>query len=308
MVVGFIIMTVCCLISTIHSRGELALAFSSSNNNSRLPARVRSNANTNNAAKIKGGGQHNHSHLFSTVGTNTNKDGSNTATSSIATATGVADLAFRLGVSLEKAGHTRSASAAFHEAATLYQCFLDGEDAFNHVTSLSSSSSSTSSSSSKAENKNDNAHDDDDDDDGRCDELVVSLLAYCCIRLGHLSNDAFGDANAASRLYQLATTIDAKNPNAVSYHGIGTCIEASLGTTTTTTAATASTTNNDAARASDGTRKVDEVVLQNNNEIKSWKKQIQYAIGVYRKANELSFRNNVEIMFHLAVALEVSND
>lgn len=70
--------------------------------------------------------------------------------SSIATATGDADRAFRLGIQLEKAGLARAASAAFHEAATLYQCFLDqpkhaeGDDAepptniFQHVTSLAS--------------------------------------------------------------------------------------------------------------------------------------------------------------------------
>lgn len=262
--------TVCCLISTIYSRGKLALAFSSLSN-SRFPARV------NAAAKIKG---FQHSHLFSTI-----DNVVETATSSIATATGVADLAFRLGVSLEKSGYTRSASAAFHEAATLYQCFLDGGDTFNHVTSLSSSSSSS--------------FDTTNNDDNTNYKLIVSLLAYCCIRLGHLSNDAFGDANAATRLYQLATAIDAEYPNAVSYHGIGTCIEASLGTAT---AATASKASNDAA--SDEKRKADGVLQ--NNEIKSWKKQMKYAIEVYRKANELSFTNDVEIMFHLAVALEVS--
>jgi len=110
---------------------------------------------------------------------------------SIATASGDADRAFRSGVQLEKAGLTRTANAAFHEAATLYQCFVDnsstdrGEEGgetsniFQHVTSLSP-------------------------------EECRSVLAYSCIRLAHLSHDAFGDSRAAKRLYRLATTIDPK--------------------------------------------------------------------------------------------------
>ena len=38
---------------------------------------------------------------------------------------GEADRSFRRGLTLEKAGMARAASAAYHEAATLYQCFLD---------------------------------------------------------------------------------------------------------------------------------------------------------------------------------------
>ena len=110
---------------------------------------------------------------------------------SIATASGDADRAFRSGVELEKAGLTRTANAAFHEAATLYQCFVDnisteggdegGETSniFQHVTSLSP-------------------------------EECRAVLAYSCIRLAHLSHDAFGDSRAAKRLYRLATTIDPK--------------------------------------------------------------------------------------------------
>jgi tetratricopeptide (TPR) repeat protein len=295
MVVGFLI--TCSLFFSIYCGGGVTFAFSPSSNSHRSPIRVDANAAT--AVIIQKGQRH--THLFSTVVTNNNVK---TATSSsIATATGVADVAFRLGISLEKAGYTHSASAAFHEAATLYQCYLDGGETFNHVTSLSSSSSSNTNS------------DDGDNTNYKDNELVVSLLAYCCIRLGHLSNDAFGDANAATRLYQLASSIDSQYPNAVSYHGIGTCIEASLATTTTSTTASTSTGND--ANDDNGKKK------QSNNEMKSitnWKKQMNNAIEAYRKANELSNNNsddnnngvgsnsnyNGEIMFHLAVALEVS--
>jgi tetratricopeptide (TPR) repeat protein len=287
---GFL--TSCSLLFSIYCGEGVTLAFSPLSHSHRSPVRVDANA----AAVIQKGQRH--THLFSTVVTNNNVK---TATSSsIATATGVADVAFRLGISLEKAGYTHSASAAFHEAATLYQCYLDGGETFNHVTSLSSSSSSNTNS--------------DDDASNKDNELVVSLLAYCCIRLGHLSNDAFGDANAATRLYQLASSIDSHYPNAVSYHGIGTCIEASLATTTTSTTASTSTGND--ANDDNGKKK------QNTNEmiiITNWKKQMNNAIEAYRKANELSNNNihdnnngvgsnsnyNGEIMFHLAVALEV---
>jgi tetratricopeptide (TPR) repeat protein len=303
MVVGFLT-TACSLIFSIYYGGGVTFAFSPSSHNHRSPVRVDANAAT---AVIIQKGQRQYPHLFSTLATNNNSNYQSTTkttatSSSIATATGVADVAFRLGISLEKAGYTHSASAAFHEAATLYQCYLDGGETFNHVTSLSSSSSFNTNS--------------DDDATNKDNELVVSLLAYCCIRLGHLSNDAFGDANAATRLYQLASSIDSQYPNAVSYHGIGTCIEASLATTTTTTSTTASTSTGNDANDDNGKKK------QSNNEMKSitnWKKQMNNAIEAYRKANELSNNNihenngvgsnsnyNGEIMFHLAVALEVS--
>lgn len=92
------------------------------------------------------------------------------AVSTLSTATGEADRAFRLGIQLEKFGLARSASAAFHEAATLYQCFLDfdtnnssvdGEtNRFQHVTTLSDDASND------ASNPN-----------------VRAVLAYACIRL-----------------------------------------------------------------------------------------------------------------------------
>lgn len=132
---------------------------------------------------------------------------------------GEADRAFQLGMQLEKIGQARAASAAFHEAATLYQCFLDhhrssdaSEDSdanegtvpneFGHVTGLDPSVSS----------------------DGGCS----SVLAYACVRLAHLSHDALGDSKAAMRLYREAALIDPL-PSSVSYDGIGTSIEASGG-------------------------------------------------------------------------------
>jgi hypothetical protein len=131
--------------------------------------------------------------------------------SSLSTATGEADRSFRLGLQLEKAGLARAASAAFHEAATLYQCFLDSEtkengdddasNVFQHVTTLAPDSSSS--------------------------PNVPAILAYACIRLAHLSHDAFGDSKAATRLYKLAKKIDPM-PSGVAFHGIGTSIEASM--------------------------------------------------------------------------------
>jgi len=84
---------------------------------------------------------------------------------------GQADRAFRLGIQLEKNGQARKASASFHEAATLYQCFLDSKKEFGHVTSLR-------------------------------EEECTAILAYACLRLGFLSLDALGEAKAAVRLYK----------------------------------------------------------------------------------------------------------
>jgi hypothetical protein len=109
---------------------------------------------------------------------------------------GEADLALRQGLLLEKSGQARAASAAFLEAATLYQCRLNNDE-FGHVTSLQQ-------------------------------EEVVSVLAYVCVRLAHISHDALGDSKAATRLYQQAVDIDPQ-PSAVSHDGMGTCIEASGG-------------------------------------------------------------------------------
>ncbi|KAL7560183.1 hypothetical protein ACA910_016611 [Epithemia clementina (nom. ined.)] len=113
---------------------------------------------------------------------------------------GPADRAFRFGIQLEKNGQARRASAAFHEAATLYQCFLDcsstnGE--FGHVTSLPEQDCST-------------------------------ILAYACLRLGFLNWDALGFPNAAVRLYKESSIAD-PHPSAASYNGIGQSLEAARG-------------------------------------------------------------------------------
>mmetsp|Transcript_13741 Transcript_13741/g.20250 ORF Transcript_13741/g.20250 Transcript_13741/m.20250 type:complete len:439 (+) Transcript_13741:103-1419(+) len=110
---------------------------------------------------------------------------------------GEADRAFRSGMVLEKNGQARAASASFHEAATLFQCYLDCDNEFQHVSMI-------------------------DRDE------IPTMLAYTCVRLAHLSHDALGDAKAAFRLYRDATRIDPK-PSAVSYDGMGTAIEASGG-------------------------------------------------------------------------------
>lgn len=110
---------------------------------------------------------------------------------------GEADRAFRTGMVLEKNGQARAASAAFHEAATLFQCFLDCGEEFQHVTSLQR-------------------------------EEIPGMLAYTAVRLAHLSHDALGDSKAAYRLYREAGTID-PTPSAVSFDGMGTALEASFG-------------------------------------------------------------------------------
>ncbi|KAL7496845.1 hypothetical protein ACHAWT_005196 [Skeletonema menzelii] len=181
------------------------------------------------------------------------------STSSISTATGEADRAFQLGIQLEKAGLARAASAAFHEAATLYQCYLDHTAAasstdeenisapntniFQHVTSLSPV-------------------------EGDSSPSVLAVLAYACIRLAHLSHDAFGDSRAATRLYKLAASIDPL-PSAVAYHGIGTSIEGSC--------------------------------HRVNDEV-SWRQEMEKAVDAYREASRLG--GGGEVLFHLAVVLE----
>lgn len=115
------------------------------------------------------------------------------------TLAGAADRAFRLGIQLDKNGQARKASAAFHEAATLYQCYVDHPSAFGHLTSLDSTSECT------------------------------IILAYTCLRLGFLNMDALGDPAAAARLYQEAILID-PIPSAVSYEGWGHCLQASATT------------------------------------------------------------------------------
>jgi len=83
---------------------------------------------------------------------------------------GEADRAFRRGTQLDKSGQPRLASAAFHEAATLFQCFLELPENFEHVTNLSA-------------------------------EDCQAVLAYTLVRLGFINVEALSDANAAVRLY-----------------------------------------------------------------------------------------------------------
>lgn len=217
--------------------------------------------------------------------------------SSISAATGDADRAFRLGIQLEKEGLTRAASAAFHEAATLYQCFIDhsstaagndvretlfGEDAipptssisvsdttapvniFQHVTSLIM-----------------NDADGNDTEVAATTTPVLAVLAYACIRLGHLSHDAFGDSRASHRLYKLAASID-PHPSGVSYHGIGTSKEASI---------------THCYGRSNGV----------NSEGNIWREEMEKAVNAYKEAIKLGgeMGTNGEVLFHLAVALEV---
>ena len=248
-------------------------------------------------------------------------DDDNVKTTATPSSTAAADRAFRSGISLEKAGRARSASAAFHEAAALYRRYLDGggDDTTTFDNHDITSSPSSNNNNDGAANNNDDDDDDNAYDDADDNELVVSLLAYCYIRIGHLTNDAFGNAIDATKFYRLATTVDATYPSAVSYHGIGTCIEASLDGTTTATATSGANDDDDNDDDDDGKRKVEVVQQQqqqqqqqqNNAEINNnnWKKQMIHAIESYRKANEIlmsnSNNNDDEVVrFHLAVALE----
>lgn len=117
---------------------------------------------------------------------------------------GDADSAFRYGTNLELQGLCRTAQAAYHEAATLYQCFLDQDitksHEFSHVTNL---------------------------DNGDGENSCRRYLAEVCMRLAFLSIDALGDPRAAIRLYKEATKIDPA-PGVCAYDGIGTAIEASF--------------------------------------------------------------------------------
>jgi tetratricopeptide (TPR) repeat protein len=113
------------------------------------------------------------------------------------TVVGEADRAFRQGLQFEKSGQPRASNSAFHEAATLYQCFLDLDSCFGHVTSLSK-------------------------------EDCPALLSFTLVRLGFLNMDALSDPKAAIRLYTMATLID-PIPSSVSFRGIGTALEAAGG-------------------------------------------------------------------------------
>lgn len=110
---------------------------------------------------------------------------------------GEADRAFRRGNQLDKSGQPRAATGAFHEAATLFQCFLDLESCFGHVTSLDRAT-------------------------------VPAVLAFVLGRLAFLNNEALGDPKAAIRLYTMATEIDPE-PSAVTFKGLGTAWEATGG-------------------------------------------------------------------------------
>ena len=121
---------------------------------------------------------------------------SETADIPLSSIRGEADRAFRTGMLLEKNGQARAASAAFHEAATLFQCFIDCGEEFQHVSSLQR-------------------------------EEIPGILAYTAVRLAHLSHDALGDPKAAYRLFREAGTID-PTPSAVSFDGMGTALEASF--------------------------------------------------------------------------------
>mmetsp|Transcript_17790 Transcript_17790/g.20270 ORF Transcript_17790/g.20270 Transcript_17790/m.20270 type:complete len:468 (+) Transcript_17790:160-1563(+) len=126
---------------------------------------------------------------------------------------GDADSAFRHGTNLERNGLLRTAHAAYHEAATLYQCFLDQDiksksHEFSHVTELI--------------HQNENGE---QEQDGYY--MCRKYLADACMRLAFLSFDALGDPKASIRLYKEATMIDPK-PNAIAFDGIGTSIEGSF--------------------------------------------------------------------------------
>lgn len=83
---------------------------------------------------------------------------------------GEADRAFRRGEELDKSGQPRLATGAFHEAATLYQCFLELPENFEYVTNLSK-------------------------------EDCQAILAYTLVRLAFNNIEALSDANAAVNLY-----------------------------------------------------------------------------------------------------------
>lgn len=95
---------------------------------------------------------------------------------------------------LDKNGRARAAAGAFHEAATLYQCFLDSPSEFGHVTALTS-------------------------------QECLQILAYAALSLGYLNLDVLQSPNAAARLYERATTMD-PTPTAVGFDGMGQSLEA----------------------------------------------------------------------------------
>ena len=121
-------------------------------------------------------------------------------------------------MNLEKSGYARAASQAFHEAATMYQCFLD----FNleDQDDANTDNNNNGSNSNKAMTEdNEFAH-----VTSNSVSEVKCLLGYISVRLAHLSHDAMGDSKAAVRLYRDAVRIDPL-PSSVSWHGVGTSLE-----------------------------------------------------------------------------------
>jgi tetratricopeptide (TPR) repeat protein len=111
---------------------------------------------------------------------------------------GEADRAFLLGMLLEKNGQARKSATAFHEATTLYQCYLDSSKEFDHVTSLESL------------------------------DCIRSILAYACFRLACLNHDALGSPTTAVRLFTEATSLD-PTPSSLSFAGLGESLQAAFG-------------------------------------------------------------------------------
>jgi len=120
---------------------------------------------------------------------------------------GEADRAFKHAITLEKNGRARSAAGAFHEAATLYQCFLDSPSEFGHVTAF----------------RHDSGSDENDGSNG--DSAARQILAYAALSLGFLNRDVLQSPHAAARLYERACQIDPV-PTAVGYDGLGQSLEA----------------------------------------------------------------------------------
>jgi len=149
--------------------------------------------------------------------------------SSSSSSPGEADRALRQALSFEKAGFIRAAVACYHEAATLYQCFIDSNEndnslvrgAFAHVTGYASPSSSTTTTTTTTKASNNNSA-------TTSIPSAAKVLAYTCIKLASLSKDGLGDAKAAARLYRYATLVDSE-PSSLAYDGMGTCIEGAGG-------------------------------------------------------------------------------
>jgi tetratricopeptide (TPR) repeat protein len=149
---------------------------------------------------------------------------------------GEADRSFRQGMQYERFGLFRAAAESFHEAATLYQCFLDQVDDVAHAPVAGSADEDEGSNDTDAEVDAESAAGSETLPaanafayvTGRDVNTCLPILAYACVRLAHLSHDALGDSKAAARLYKDAAAIDPM-PSSVAFDGIGTSIEASGG-------------------------------------------------------------------------------